>query len=585
MPKLQDMDDDNDDEGEVITQLGSSTYGNNTTSSYTVYKTAPQPPTLANLPIHTSSVCSSHSQPTEIMMPKMPALGGDDDEPGFGAVSSSTFVGGGNSNGPAMKKKKKSPWLDPNDDDEEELQRIPTLTTENSGDEEDQGVVLLDEGDEDMDDDDDDDIDCTWEWKGKSWIAYDPATCRTIEKAYQSGKSKVKLPLNSSYSNPHVYQVDFTSMLQKNTSVPPYKSRPVRRIAGLGFAPPPQKGAKQTGKESLLYKQNESWTKPTNKKNRNSKHLPTHNTTTTTTTTTTTSSSSSSSSSAQLTKMPTMGMGGHTIPDEWTDKELQTISKSDKEWTRVEKLLNSTITYHGSALGCVSGTKTEPTRFELTKLVRIQNKKLWRQYCNCKTEMLEDNDGGVQSCPSTKLLTGKRKIITPMIDADINEFELFHGTKEKCIELITTAGFDDRVSSVTGMFGGGLYFAEHSSKANQYIQCPGCGRNSYGLDYQAAPTYCNCKPKYTGDYTMILSRVLLGNIHVVTKYNEKTYKGTQTHPVRRPPLLPGSSNETYDSVLGESVKFGGVLNCREMVVYDRRQAYPYYIIYFKRRAK
>lgn len=57
------------------------------------------------------------------------------------------------------------------------------------------------------------------------------------------------------------------------------------------------------------------------------------------------------------------------------------------------------------------------------------------------------------------------------------------------INIVKQKGFDERVGSITGtyssygflayllgMFGAGIYFAENSSKSNQYIPCPSCGK-------------------------------------------------------------------------------------------------------------
>jgi hypothetical protein len=51
-------------------------------------------------------------------------------------------------------------------------------------------------------------------------------------------------------------------------------------------------------------------------------------------------------------------------------------------------------------------------------------------------------------------------------------------------------GFDERVSAITGMFGAGIYLAENSSKSNQYVPCPNCGRGSI-----VKKGICNCNVK------------------------------------------------------------------------------------------
>ena len=54
-----------------------------------------------------------------------------------------------------------------------------------------------------------------------------------------------------------------------------------------------------------------------------------------------------------------------------------------------------------------------------------------------------------------------------------NERMLFHGSP--FINAIVQKGFDERHAYIGGMFGAGIYFAEHSSKSNQYIYGIGGG--------------------------------------------------------------------------------------------------------------
>ena len=68
-----------------------------------------------------------------------------------------------------------------------------------------------------------------------------------------------------------------------------------------------------------------------------------------------------------------------------------------------------------------------------------------------------------------------RKCITDLktlnrnLAGEINECYLFHGTKSDIIDAIEQNGFDFRISGENGMFGKGVYFAESSTKADQYV--------------------------------------------------------------------------------------------------------------------
>ena len=53
-----------------------------------------------------------------------------------------------------------------------------------------------------------------------------------------------------------------------------------------------------------------------------------------------------------------------------------------------------------------------------------------------------------------------------MLHREANEYLLFHGTKEETIKPIVDTGF--QVSDNGGLFGSGCYFAESSTKSDQY---------------------------------------------------------------------------------------------------------------------
>ena len=76
------------------------------------------------------------------------------------------------------------------------------------------------------------------------------------------------------------------------------------------------------------------------------------------------------------------------------------------------------------------------------------------------------------------------------LDSVANEHYLFSGTKPGNVNNIVATGMDLRFSSLTGMFGSGHYFADRSSKADQY----------------SAPM-----PNKTNVFPMLVARVTLGN--------------------------------------------------------------------------
>ena len=124
---------------------------------------------------------------------------------------------------------------------------------------------------------------------------------------------------------------------------------------------------------------------------------------------------------------------------------LVDINRDDPEFTAVEEEMQSTIREHrdnGHAGGIFN-------RYNVIKIQKIRNVKLWEKYSHRRREVAEENHN--QS----------------------NERMLFHGSP--FINAIVQKGFDERHAYIGGMFGAGIYFAEHSSKSNQYIYGIGGG--------------------------------------------------------------------------------------------------------------
>lgn len=191
--------------------------------------------------------------------------------------------------------------------------------------------------------------------------------------------------------------------------------------------------------------------------------------------------------------------------------------------------------------------------------------------------IIKQNNDQLVDCSASKYLQ-ERPLLTPLLDTKTNEYWLFHGCSRTGLNFLMHTGYDPRVSNLKGMFGGGFYLAENSSKSNQYIPCPKCDKNYIGGDIG-----CNCPNQEALEFAMVLYRAALGDIHVASKYDRTKYSiGPNKQRVRRPPKKPDSEG-LYDSVMGESIHNGGDrLKYREFILYEPGQAYPEYIIYFRR---
>jgi len=145
------------------------------------------------------------------------------------------------------------------------------------------------------------------------------------------------------------------------------------------------------------------------------------------------------------------------------------IDVTDECKDRLQVLMNSTIASHGhgNEFGTIGGK--DPKAFQVVKVDRLQDPILWGNYCT-RREVIR-----IKMANTNELkYISKNRIITECLDETVNEYLLFHGTDSETIELILQSGFDERYSSVNGMFGPGIYFAENSSKSNQYVSCPKC---------------------------------------------------------------------------------------------------------------
>ncbi len=205
-------------------------------------------------------------------------------------------------------------------------------------------------------------------------------------------------------------------------------------------------------------------------------------------------------------------------------------------------------------------TGARHTGFEVVDVILNENVELWSRYDSCKTQLRHKlGSAGAKTRISVKTAPWPWiKIRDQTFDPLLNEVYLFHGTKPRFVPVIQQAGFEERVAEF-GMFGAGVYFAECSSKSDEYIT-----EDEAGLCY------------------MFLSRVVLGNSFVAL---------SEMINLRRPPCTtagcddPACLHPRHDSVTGEieaNFPTAQLKRYREFIVYDRQMAYPEWLIVFKR---
>ncbi|CAH8665820.1 unnamed protein product [Dicrocoelium dendriticum] len=194
------------------------------------------------------------------------------------------------------------------------------------------------------------------------------------------------------------------------------------------------------------------------------------------------------------------------------------LEPTDPEFRAVEEQVQSTIREHRDNCGGVF------KRYQLLKVARIRNRRLWDRYVHRCAEISEDNNG------------------------HYNERLLFHGSP--FLQAIVMKGFDERHAYIGGMFGAGIYFAENSSKSNQYVYGIGGG--------SGCPTH-KSRSCYLCPRQLLLCRVALGRSFI------------QFNAMKVAHAPPG-----HHSIVGRPSTGG--LNFAEYVIYRGEQAYPEYLI-------
>ena len=150
---------------------------------------------------------------------------------------------------------------------------------------------------------------------------------------------------------------------------------------------------------------------------------------------------------------------------------------------------------------------------------------------------------------STRVEAGVPPFLQSTMSKKTNEFLLFHGTSPNDAECIFERGFRiDLAGSAAGAaFGKGSYFAECSSKADEYA------KEGTGIIGR-------------GKFALLLCRVVCGNMRYATE------KDTLAHTKTTAPK--------HHSLLGD--REAVVNTYREFIVYDGAQVYPEFAIIYER---
>lgn len=247
----------------------------------------------------------------------------------------------------------------------------------------------------------------------------------------------------------------------------------------------------------------------------------------------------------------------HPPPAYWENQDLRSsfdvrCQLADGFDQQIQKLLDGTFL----AVETRDRIEDMPTKLQLVHVERIEDAEMWRRYQAAKLQLLRKRADGVQPVASLdgNLEGGQVKTeqlldesFTDRLDPHVNEFYLWHGTSEEGANGISEDGFKvDLAGHSSGtMFGPGCYFAECSSKSDEYA-----------------------KRTKDGNYTLLLCRVLCGEMF-------------RTSEPRLWEIKAAIESGNFDTVLGDREVARGTY--REFVVFDQDLVYPEYVVTYMRK--
>ncbi|CAB3360145.1 Hypothetical predicted protein [Cloeon dipterum] len=169
--------------------------------------------------------------------------------------------------------------------------------------------------------------------------------------------------------------------------------------------------------------------------------------------------------------------------------------------------------------------------YKIQKIYKVKNSTLWMKYTSRRQQIALEYPKGEK----------------------VPEMHLFHGTRCTDADTIVEHGFNIEKSDPQGMFGKGIYFANLSSKCNQYTF----------EGYKAA-----CKDHRNEHCTQCIRKMLLCKVAVGKMYEAQApMNGNMEAP------------KGYHSIVANP-KPHFLVN-PEYVIYNNSQAYPSFLIEYK----
>jgi len=203
-----------------------------------------------------------------------------------------------------------------------------------------------------------------------------------------------------------------------------------------------------------------------------------------------------------------------------------------------------------------------PVGYRVVRVERNENVRLWLKYAVKKTLMVEAltdqaSSGKLPPVTPFEMLTSECARTLPFLegqrpDAGLNEWYLWHGASSAVIKSISQQEFKQlHAGTNTGaLYGAGTYLSDSCTKGDEYAR--------EIVDGEDAGLCC-----------LLLCRVMGGRV----RYTDERSPDGQV-------LVREVLEGPYDCVLGDREKCRGTF--KEIVVYESSQAYPEYLVYYRR---
>lgn len=229
------------------------------------------------------------------------------------------------------------------------------------------------------------------------------------------------------------------------------------------------------------------------------------------------------------------------LPLYWATRDGVHIFPDPNRIAEIQRLMTDTWEMKFSRdRRLVHGSEAVPLGCRVANVLRVENHRAFARYSSYKDGLRMKRPG---PCTLFPVRTSNR---INLLDEDVNENYLFHGTNPESAQCIARDFFRvERAGSSAGsMFGPGIYLAENASKSDEYA------KEGSGV--------------YVGLCAMLLCRCAQGEVLTVSEAKDT-----------REAVRAG-----YDSVCGDRLAAVGTF--REMVFFNEEAVYPEFIVIYTR---